>query len=194
MPEREIKIKLTNAEMEEAAKITKAWRGDLEDEALREKFAPDVRNVDNEYLGPLRVGPIAIGFVDEVNGPGAAEMPDFVPTRHEVLQLVKFWAEKALDYEFVSEFAFGQYCSSGSRRRHYAWNRIAHITDLLGQEEVKKVIDKVYAEFGKKQDQRWWDIFLHGNEEQMFAVRDEIYRKMDSQSGEEGDSKPAPEE
>ncbi len=38
--------------------------------------------------------------LDEVNGPGATEVPDFVATKHELITLVKHWGRVALHNEF----------------------------------------------------------------------------------------------
>ena len=137
-----------------------------------------VRNKDNNQLMPLGGRGVVIGSVEEVNGSGAAEIPDFVPTRHELLQLVNFWAKEALGYEFYETFLFAQYCSSGSRLSGYAWRRINRIGELLGEERVKEAVEEAYAEFGKNQDQRYWEIFMHGSSEDRNALQDEIQRKM----------------
>lgn len=61
---------------------------------------PSVRNADNDLLGAIRGRGVCTGFVDEVNGPGAEEFPAFVPTRNELLQLVKYWAKIAVDIDY----------------------------------------------------------------------------------------------
>ena len=88
-----------------------------------------VRNSDNDLLLPMGV----CGSVDEVNGPGAAEIPDFVPTRHELLQLLNFWVKEALDYEYF-EFLYAQTGSTELRLIPYAWRRVNRIGELLGEE------------------------------------------------------------
>ena len=44
---------------------------------------PEDKRDDSDGLGARRMGPMVMGFVDEVNGPGAAPCPDYVPTRHK---------------------------------------------------------------------------------------------------------------
>ena len=56
-------------------------------------------NADNESLGAMRCGTFSIGYVEEVNGTGAQEVQEFLPTRHELLQLVKYWARVDVDIE-----------------------------------------------------------------------------------------------
>ena len=46
-------------------------------------------NADNHWLRPIG----NVGHVWEVNGSGARELSDFHPTRHELITLVKYWAE-----------------------------------------------------------------------------------------------------
>ena len=56
----------------------------------------NVVNRDNGLLESIG----AIGYVSEVNGKDAAEVAGFVPTRHELLELVKHWASEIIDYDF----------------------------------------------------------------------------------------------
>ena len=134
-----------------------------------------VSNSDNEWLGPMW----GCGFVDEVNGPGAEEIPSFTPTRHELIQLVMFWAETAIDLDY---FAF-LYESTGStdiRLRPFASRRINRIVDILGKDEVSRAIDVARAEFKKKRNisDREWDIFLNGTSEQVEEIREEVRREI----------------
>ena len=50
------------------------------------------QNPDSEGLGFWRIDKFIVGYVDQVNGSGAVEMPGFVATRHELIQLVMYWA------------------------------------------------------------------------------------------------------
>ena len=47
-----------------------------------------------------------------------------------------------------------------------------------GEEQVKEAVEETYAEFGKNQDQRYWEIFMHGSSEDRKALRDEIQREL----------------
>jgi hypothetical protein len=115
--------------------------------------------------------------VSEVNGPDSAEMPEYVPTRHELLQLAKYWATLALDLQF-DFFLYGQTGSSEYRRDAFAKRRIGRIAEILGREDIDKVIDQVYEEYGKKQDARAWTIFMTGTPEEQEAFQDEIQRRI----------------
>jgi hypothetical protein len=120
-----------------------------------------VANADNSHLEPMLFG----GRVDEVNGAGAEEIPAFNATRHELLQLAKYWAHTVLDVEYF-RFISGSIGSLDMRLEPFANRRISRIARFLGQEEVQKVIDEVEREFGKAQDPKMWEIFLHGTSDE----------------------------
>ena len=137
-----------------------------------------VANVDNHYLKPLAGGPFAIGCVDEVNGAGAKEIPQFLATRHELIELVKYWTKRALDSEFWV-FLTGQIGSTDMRVRPFAYRRISRIADVIGEDEIRKVVDEAKNEFGKSQDAKAWDIFLHGMSEQRQQFQAEFYSQLE---------------
>ena len=134
---------------------------------------PKVRNADNEWLG----SPFPIAAVEEVNGTGAAEVVGFVPTRHELLELARYWAKVAVDIEYLW-FLYQQVGSSDLRRQPFAWSRVGRIQELLG-DDVSKIVDKVYEEYGRKQEPKYWDVFLNGTDEQRQAVQEEIVRAIE---------------
>jgi hypothetical protein len=45
---------------------------------------------DGFGLGPRQVGPIRIGVVDMIVGDGGVEVPGFVATKNEMLELVRY--------------------------------------------------------------------------------------------------------
>jgi hypothetical protein len=55
---------------------------------------------------------------------------------------------------------------------------------LLGEEKVRKASDEVYDEFGKKQEPKLWEIFLHGTKDQWEQVREEIWREIEDRDRE----------
>ncbi len=105
---------------------------------------------------------------DYVNGRGAEEIPDFVPTRDELLQLLNYWVKEALDYEYFDCLFIP-----------YAWRRVDRIGELLGEERAKKAVEEAYAEFGKDKDQRDWEIFMHDSSKDRKALQDQLQREMD---------------
>ncbi len=133
-----------------------------------------VSNSDNEWLEPMW----GCGSVDEVNGPGAEEIQGFTPTRHELIQLVKFWAEEKIDLEYFY-FLYAQTGSTEIRLGPFASSN-NHLVQILGEDEVNRVIDEVHAKFKRERNisDREWDIFrnaLQRGEE----IREEIRREIE---------------
>jgi hypothetical protein len=143
------------------------------DEWCRTFETPNVVNPDNKYLHAQ--GPI--GHVDEVNGWGAAEVPAFVPTRYELIQVVKHWTKVALDLDF---WCF-VHLASGSREIRlipFAHRRIARIAECLGDAVVGQACREVEEEFAEKVDARAWQVFRHGTPEEQRAFEDERAREL----------------
>jgi hypothetical protein len=141
----------------------------------------NVANADNKFLEPLAAGPFTIGCVDEVNGSGAAEIPEFNATRHELLQLVKYWAQAALDSEYWV-FVTSQIGSTDLRVQPFAYNRISRIASLLGEAEVQKVVAQVEKEFGEAQDPKVWEIFLHGTADERRQLQEVLEAEFKASS------------
>ena len=126
------------------------------------KAKTNVVNQDNESLHAYGNHRFIIGHVEKVNGSGAEEIPDFVPTRHELLVLTKYWTQERLDQEF---WCFCTQFSGGSEWRllRYARLRIDRIADLIAEEEVDCAINDAIAELGGKYgDSIFWSTFLDG--------------------------------
>lgn len=132
---------------------------------------------DSEGLGSHGNGKITIGSVSEVNGPDSVEMPGFVPTRHELIQLVKYWATLDLDQQFYF-FLYTQTGSDDRRRGAFARRRISRIATILGEEEVQKAMQEAQREYSKKIDPRAWSIFMDGTPEQQAAFQEEVQRSF----------------
>ena len=108
---------------------------------------------DTEGLGYLP-GPGRVGCVDEVNGDGARPCPDYVPTRHELMELARYWLAQRLE---IALFYF-ETKSSGSteyRISLYAQRRLARIADALGDDALDQVQLQVEAEFQKRFGDAW---------------------------------------
>lgn len=143
----------------------------------KDAFAPENPNADNEWVGALCTSGVRIGHIDEMNGNASAEINLLMLTKHELLQLVKYWADVAIDLEYFF-FLYEQWGSSQVGRCDFAWARVARIADLAGKEEVHRVIEGVYAEFAKGADPEAWHAFRHGTDEEKRAVRDRIQQSM----------------
>ena len=142
---------------------------------MTQKFRPCP---DSEGLGWYGDGRITVGYVSEVNGPDSAEMPEFVPTRHELILLVKHWTTLELRQLF-GFFLHGQVGSNDRRRYEFAGRRISRVATVLGEEDVRKVIEEAEHEFSKAIDPRAWDIYKNGTPEERDAFQDEVLRSFD---------------
>ena len=172
-----------------------AYLSDMTLDEWRKATSTNKRNAcpDSEGLGFWGDERFTVGYVDEVNGPNSAEMPEFVPTRYELIQLAKYWATIVIDLRF-DYFLYTQTGSSEWRLDAFAWRRVGRIGEILGQDQINKVIDQAYEEYGKKQDPRAWSIFLNGTPEEQAAFQDEIQQKI-SERFERADRSPlTPEE
>ena len=147
---------------------------------MNEEVRKIIQNRDNDYLLPLGNERVVIGYVDEVNGNGAIEEPGFVPTRHELLQLVQYWTERVVDIRFFW-FCYQQFSSCESRMLSFAQRRISRIAELLGDEIVEKVIEDVYEKLSQRHDPRAWEVFTNGDDDQERAFHDEMGRHMSRQ-------------
>ncbi len=103
-----------------------------------------VTNSDNDWLEPMW----GCGFVDEVNGPGAEEIQGFVPTRDELIQIVKYWTEVELDLNFFM-FIHSYIESHLLSERGFAYRRIGRIAKILCEDEVSKARLEVVRVFDK---------------------------------------------
>jgi hypothetical protein len=114
------------SEENNSAKISEAENTSDETKKLSE---------DARGLGPSQVGPIMIGVVDMIVGDGGVEVPGFVATKNEMLQLARYWAKKIIDLDFVF-FLYGSTGSSEWRTNEFANRRLNTISKLIGEEEV----------------------------------------------------------
>lgn len=119
--------------------------------------------------------------VDEVNGAGAEEVPKYVPTRHELIQLVKYWYGRVLDNDFF-RFHYGGSDSGELRIGRFAPRRIRRAAAAIGQEVVDRAMKEVRDQFKVKvKNDRLWDVFENGTAEQWEAVQAETYREWREQ-------------
>lgn len=135
-------------------------------------------NTDNANLEPQAFNNgLVIGYVDEVNGAGGKEIPDFIPTQDELLQIVKYWVKVRLDIVWFY-YNTGWTGSSENRLESFADRRIYHIVSLVGEEKVKEAIDEVEMRFREQQhdNMKLWQIFRKGDEAQRETIMQEYER------------------
>jgi hypothetical protein len=77
-----------------------------------------------------------VGWVDEVHGKGAIEEAGFVPTRHELLQLLQYWYERISETSFF-QFYYSQVGSAENNVVDFAKRRISRIEQVLGHDVVR---------------------------------------------------------
>ena len=140
---------------------------------------PNVVNPDNQSLHPIG----SIGHVDEVNGPGAIGMPDFIATRHELLQLAKYWFTVAIDYEFFM-FLYQQTGSDWLRKMHFGYRRVNRIAACLGDAAVEQACKEAEGTFVKTVDANAWRIFCEGTAEEIAALHKKVNEDVWGTEGE----------
>jgi hypothetical protein len=141
-----------------------------------EKLSPDSKGLGfSRYMAAF--GECTVGFVDEVNGAGAVEMPGFVATKYELIQLVKYWAtiRTGIRYDWFADQTVG---SSETRLESFSGRRIARIAEVLGDEETTAAVQQANADYGEDVDPRIWNVFLNGTPEERTALQEEIEREM----------------
>jgi hypothetical protein len=151
---------------------------DPSDRFLEDLNNPEARNLDNEGLGAVHLrGGFVMGQVHEVNGPGAAEVV-FMPTRHEAVQLAKYWFQVAIEIEY-RWFLFDQVDSNESLLKAFAYRRVRTIAKVIGEVEVREANRQVEEELSKKNDPKYWKAFRFGTDQERLAVQEEIQRKLE---------------
>ena len=122
-------------------------------------------NKDNERLYPSGNEKLIFGYMDEVNGTVAVEVSGFIPTRQELIQLVKYWAKMKIDVEYFM-YVHQQTGSDLLSEKSFAEYRIGRIAKILGDDEANKAVQEAYTEFGGDQDKQLWDKFMNDDYEQ----------------------------
>ena len=129
------------------AKAAKTAR-EAEEEAAREANRKEPRivvsNADNAALMPKSIGGAVLGHVEEVNGEEGREVTGFIPTRHELKQIVKFWYDE-LSYLHQKRVDFGVLGGYEHRTMAFGLKRIERARTVLGEEGVDKAMQEVDA-------------------------------------------------
>ena len=117
------------------------------------------------------------------------EVPDFNPTREELIQIIKYWAEEILRMDYES-FLDGCWCGSQTHLQIFGVHQINRIKEVLGKEAVKQAISETNTKFAEAQDKRLWDIFVNGTKEQWDAVQEETHKALEKAQEEDEKAKP----
>ena len=102
-------------------------------------MTPIIQNADNTDLDPE----LDAIHIDHVNGMAAQEMP-FLPTRHELIQLVQMWARE-VEWCWQQTIAHQGATEELDVRQTFGWRRINRIATLIGPAAVRAAIEDVAA-------------------------------------------------
>jgi hypothetical protein len=142
---------------------------------------------DARGLGPRQTGPFAFGVVNMIVGEGGVEVPGFVPTKNEILQLVRYWATEIIGLDF-SFFLYGATGSSEWRTREFANRRLNTISKLIGQQEVTTAVEQARETFAKRVDARTWKVFWEGTKEEQEEFQQYVQEQLERDIRESGKS------
>ena len=155
-----------------------------EREGDRELPVDDTKKLTEDALGlgPRHVGPFTIGIVDMIVGDGGLEMPGFVATKNEILQLAQYWATKIINLDFLL-FLYGCSGSSEWRTVAVANRRLDRISTLIGEEEVTKAWREAEQAFATGVDQQAWKIFTEGTQADREGFQQEVQEELARHAG-----------
>jgi hypothetical protein len=137
-------------------------------------------NRDTKGLGKMKVGPFTIGSVGPINGEDGKEVPDFVPTLHELKQLALYWMRERIDRDF-EWFAYQQSGSSEWRWNVFISRRLNRLAEVLGEEAMKQVgkdAVKSYRKCYPSISDEDWRVFTTGTDQEQEAWRTKLWTEM----------------
>ena len=153
----------------------------ITDDAKKTNFGPAAENAttadgenDNSAAPGRRV---TFGFVDAVHGPGSEVLPTYGPTRHELLELTRYWMAQVLEIEmfwFLTATSGSHDCTM----LPYAKKRLDRIAKVLGEKAVKEVVTQVQNEYRREMGDKNWEILLHGTEEERDKILQQAYAEQ----------------
>ena len=130
---------------------------------------------DNHHLGFSCIANMAVGYDDDIHGPGAEIINGFQPTRRELRVIAEFWYREVLDIE-IFYFLYQQYDAGWTQRCEFASNRLNRIKGYLGKKEMERIVRKVDDESEARLGQEYWRIYKEGTPEE----RDRVAEEMDA--------------
>ena len=118
------------------------------------------------------------GVVDEVNDPGDQAVDGYPVTRDELLVLLRYWVQLALDVDLFW-FFYATSDKSGRAWRGYANERIAQIEALLGEGAVQAGYAEVWSQERARIGEEYWRIFTQGSTAERDGVSAETHQGLD---------------
>ena len=125
----------------------------LDDYEMDPEF-PDTEGIGYHFHGEDKL----IGYVENINGPGARGCWEFQATHHEMKIIAKHWYRQLTDIDL---FWF-KHRTSGStewRTVEYAKRRLQRIRYWIGDAPVLEAISEVDAEFRQEFGDTEWEQF-----------------------------------
>jgi len=110
-------------------------------------------------------------LLDEVNRTGKELYTEFIPTRDELLVLVKYWYEHCFVDEYFTFLTGHVFCDG--RGRTYALPRIGRVEKVLGIDDVRQAKSEAeeYCRKKYKIDPVMWRIFKDGDSAQWEMIQ-----------------------
>ena len=105
-----------------------------------------------------------------VIGKEAQEASGFVPTRHELIQVANYWANRKLEVG-MGCLHYRETHDTELRLLNFAEDRIGHIAYLLGGNDLDTAIEKVFAQSGENQRKELWHIYEDARNARRLAAR-----------------------
>lgn len=122
----------------------------------------------------------------KTSNPLAVEVPEFVPTREELIQVAGYWAQEELQMRLF-QFVTGQVGASDWKVTVYANLRIGRIIDAIGADLVNGAVKQVYRE-AEERDQFLWEVFTRGDQTEWGMVLDVNDRMLDKSGPKVGEA------
>ena len=96
------------------------------------------------------------------------ELPGFVPTLEELVQIVKYHIQDFLEMHwgaFVTSEPFSEVEVEDA-----IWCRLDKVRRVMSEDDFRRTVEVSCIQFGLEVDANLWEIFLHGDEAQRRAV------------------------
>jgi len=140
---------------------------DLDEESFFEQFRPEgecpeeIPNGSDEKGSEIR------------DDPPPAERLDYAPSRHELVQLARYWIREDLTFS-VDYYLFGFTSCSQSKLVAHGGDRLRQLDKVLGDEAIEKAVKQVEDEYRYSLGDRIWEFFTKGSRSELRAVQDEL--------------------
>lgn len=126
-----------------------------------------------QAIAPVQFDNAVVGFVEEIHGTEGEECPEYKPTRDELRQIARYWAEVRLDIK-LEWFLWQSSGSRAIRMAPYAAHRLDKLAHVLGEEVVQQAVCEVRQAARRRMGGKVWRIFSEGTELEQDEYRDKL--------------------